>query len=208
MTNRACEPGPRVRIWRSSALGGSEFLAGEFADYAYDPHVHESACFALITEGAIRIRVRGCEFIARMGDLFAIDADGVHAGWPIDAFGWKQRTLYVRHEQLAAAIAGEHATARPGALAAPIIRDTQLAALFARLHRCSEEPSPIECEELCLRFAARLFRRHMREAPALEPVRREHGAVRLVQTCLEQNLATPAHLSDLARMGAIPPFRL
>ncbi len=56
---------------------------------------HDTACFALITEGAIRIRMREGEFTARKGDLYAINADEIHAGWPVDPAGWSQRTIYV-----------------------------------------------------------------------------------------------------------------
>src|SRR3546814_9510119 len=92
---------PRVRpsvkstIWRAEDLGSAEMLRGKFADYSYDPHTHDAACFSLITRGAINIRVRGGEFVARAGDLFIIHADEVHAGWPIDGEGWALRTLYV-----------------------------------------------------------------------------------------------------------------
>jgi len=77
-----------INIWRSSDLQ-AELIRGRFIDYAYDVHTHETACFALLTEGQIRIRMRGNEFVAHKGDLYAIDADEPHAGWAIDAaFQW------------------------------------------------------------------------------------------------------------------------
>jgi len=198
---------PGVALWRSPALGGTQLLAGCFADYAYDPHTHESACFALITDGAIRIRVRGSEFVARKGDLFAIEADGVHAGWPADPLGWKQRALYVRHEQLVDAL-GAGTRAAGEALAAPLIRDAPLTTIFLQLHRLSESASLLECEESCVQFAARLFRRHMRQPAELRPGGREESAVRLVKDYLECNLTARTSLSDLAAMAHMPPFRL
>ncbi len=83
-----------VLFWRADDLG-ADLLRGRFADFSYDAHTHDTACFALITEGAIRIRMRGGEFVARKGDLYAINADEIHAGWPVDPVGWSQRTIYV-----------------------------------------------------------------------------------------------------------------
>jgi len=85
----------RTKIWRDNELAAAELLRGRFVDYSYDVHTHDKACFALITRGAIRIRMRTTEFVARAGDLYAIDAEEPHAGWPIDTCGWSLRTLYV-----------------------------------------------------------------------------------------------------------------
>ena len=83
----------RTKIWRDDELAAAELLRGRFVDYSYDVHTHDKACFALITRGAIRIRMRATEFVARAGDLYAIDAEEPHAGWPIDKWGWSLRTL-------------------------------------------------------------------------------------------------------------------
>ena len=40
-------------------------LRGRFVDYSYDVHTHDKACFALLVHGAIRIKMRGTEFVAR-----------------------------------------------------------------------------------------------------------------------------------------------
>src|SRR5579864_8278386 len=93
-------------IWYADDLGAAELLRGHFCDYAYDVHSHERACFALITSGAIRIRTRGAEMVARAGDLYAIDADEPHIGWPVDADGWSLRTLYVDITHLQALASG------------------------------------------------------------------------------------------------------
>jgi hypothetical protein len=71
-----------TKIWRADDLGGAELLRGSFSNYAYDVHTHDRACFALITRGAIRTGTPGSEFVAQAGDLYAIDADEPHPGWP------------------------------------------------------------------------------------------------------------------------------
>ena len=92
-----------VLFWRADDLG-ADLLRGRFAGFSYDAHTHDTACFALITEGAIRIRMRGGEFVARKGGLYAINADEIHAGWPVDPVGWSQRTIYVDLDVLRAKI--------------------------------------------------------------------------------------------------------
>lgn len=66
-------------FWHAPDLG-ADLLRGRFTNFSYDVHTHDTACFALLTHGAIRIRMRGGEFVARQGDLYAIDADEPHAG--------------------------------------------------------------------------------------------------------------------------------
>src|SRR4029450_11199328 len=82
-------------IWRDGALAGAEWLRGTYSDFAYAPHVHDAACLAVITRGPLRIRAVGREFVARPGDVFAANADVLHAGWPIDEAGWSLGTMYV-----------------------------------------------------------------------------------------------------------------
>ncbi len=74
-------------IWRDDALAGAEWLRATFSDFSYAPHAHDADCLAVITRGALRIRAGGREFIARSGDMFAANADVLHAGWPIDDAG-------------------------------------------------------------------------------------------------------------------------
>jgi AraC-like DNA-binding protein len=197
-----------AKLWRTPEFGSAEFLRGAFADYSYDPHTHDAACLALITHGAIRIRIRGDEFVARAGDIFAIDAGGVHAGWPIDVKGWKQRTLYVGLDQLARDIADGAGSLRPPALARSLIRDAELSAIFLQMHCLAERRSPpLLREERYIAFIARLFAHHIREAPLPLPPRREHPAVRRAIDFLEDHLEEPLRLADIARATGLPPYR-
>jgi len=200
-----------VKIWRADDLGSAELLRGRFADYAYDVHTHDKACFALLVRGAIRIRMRGLEFVARAGDLFAIDAEEPHAGWPVDGDGWSLRTLYVEMKRLhgllgvADGIDGSVPT-----LAGPIIRDPELATLFREVHFCSETAGPsLRRGETYLNFIARLFSRYTREGITCEPpLAREDRAIRLAKDFLDHHLDEHVHLKDIAAAAGLPPFRL
>jgi len=115
----------------------------------------------------------------------------------------------VGHDQLAAAFAGDRGATHVTAPAGPLIRDATLAAIFSRLHRYSELGSSLlECEEQYLKFVARLFERHMREAPEPPRAGREERAVCFARSFLEENLGDQVRLSEMAALTGLTPFRL
>jgi AraC-like DNA-binding protein len=199
-----------TKIWCADDLRGAEFLHGRFRDYSYDVHTHEKACFALITRGAIRIRTRGTAVVARAGDLFAIDADEPHAGWPIDEAGWSLRTLYVDIGCLQEFVRDRDCHAPPArALAGPIIRDPHLTFMFHVIHCSSEVTRPsLEREERYFEFITRLFERHTRGVSPSEPPGREERAIRLARDFLDHRLDQNVRLDDIAEASGLPRFRL
>ena len=221
-----------TRIWRLAELEGAEFLRGHFSDYAYDVHTHDKVCLALITRGAIRIRMRTGEFVARAGDLYAIDAEEPHAGWPVDSGGWSLRTLYVGVDRLQR-IVREGATSQPS-IAGPIIRDPRLVALFTQLHDASERADAglqkeaigqdaigqdafaqdafaqdaLAHDECCLAFVACLFARHMQAAPPAATAGREDAAIRRARAFIDDAVECRLRLADIAAAAGLPPYRL
>jgi AraC-like DNA-binding protein len=196
-----------VIIWRDASLD-AELLRGQFHDFSYDVHTHETACLALITQGAIRIRMKGSEFIARQGDLYAIEADEPHAGWPVDDQGWRQRTLYVDTASLRARQESRRKPAT-STLRGPIIRDPELTALFRGVHRCSEvRGDALLREEHYQAFGTRLFERHVREPQIPSTVGPESHAIRRAKEFLDHHLDGSVHLADIAQAAGLPPFRL
>jgi AraC-like DNA-binding protein len=195
-----------TKIWCAEDLGDAELLRGRFSDYSYDVHTHDKACFALITRGAIRIRMRGAEFVARAGDLYAIDANEPHAGSPVDDSGWSLRTLYVDAGRLNA-LQGESDQAP--SLAGPIIRDAPLTSLFREVHASSEAARPsLRREEAYLVFIARLFEHYTRSALPPPLPRREERALRLARDFLDRHLDQQVRLADIAHAAGLPPLRL
>jgi AraC-like DNA-binding protein len=199
-----------TKIWCADDLGSAELLRGHFRDYSYDVHTHDKACFALITRGAIRIRTQGTETVARVGDLFAVDADEPHAGWPVDKGGWSLRTLYVDIRRLRALVGdSDRGLLGPPGLAGPIIRDSDLASLFRVVHSCSEAAGPaLKREERYFEFVTRLFERHMRCVSQTTSPGREERAVRLAKDFLDHHLDQHVRLVDIAEAAGLPPFRL
>ena len=194
-------------IWQAPELGAA-LLRGRFANFSYDVHTHDTACFALLTWGSIRSKMRGSEFVARRGDLYAIDADEPHAGWPLDSAGWSQRTLYVDLNYLRALV-GDERVSRSTTLAGPIIRDRALCSTLYGVHRCSQERGPaLYREERYLAFAARLLQRHASNTAPPVVVGREDRAVKLARDFLNDHLDVSVHLTDIASAAGLPPYRL
>ena len=184
----------------------AEMLRGQFVNFSYDVHTHETACFALITAGQIRIRMRGTEFIANKGDLYAIDADQPHAGWAVDADGWKLRTLYVDTRHLRSLV--QDSQGQPPRVSGPIIRNARLAHLLHSLHQGSEEQAPrLLRDQACIAFANELLHRHVSKPVATFVASQEPAAVRAAREMLDQHMGDQLSLQELAAAADVPPFR-
>ncbi len=197
-----------IHFWHAADLG-ADLLRARFDNFSYDLHTHATACFALITKGAIRIRMRGGETIARTGDLYAINPDEPHAGWPVDDGGWSQRTLYVDLGQLGSRLADAGSRPATMSIRGPIIRDAALANSFSQLHVHSENNGPqLERDHLLLAFARHLFDRHVSAAPPAHREGSESKAIKAAKEYLDRRLDERVGLTDLAAAADLPAYRL
>jgi AraC-like DNA-binding protein len=195
-------------IWRDEALAGAEWLRGKYSDFSYAPHAHDADCLAVITRGQLRIRAGGREFIARQGDMFAANADVLHAGWPIDDAGWSLRTMYVDLDRLRGVLTGEPVTST-GTLCGPHLQDPELAARLVAAHECSEGiASGLRRDEALVGFTDRLFARYVRPLRPEDRAGSAPRAVRLAREFLDAHVDTRISLQDLARITGLPPSRL
>lgn len=196
-----------ITVWHSPILR-AELLAGHFSNFSYDVHTHDTACLSLLTHGSIRIKMRGQEFTARSGDLYAIDADEPHAGWPLDNAGWHLRTLYVDASYLRSLVRDEQ-TGESLALQGPLIRDPGLTRLLLDVHQCSQmHGSPLYMEEQYIAFSSRLIARHCRNIQPVTQVGPEHKAVQAAKQFIDDTLDQQISLGDIAAAAGLPPFRL
>jgi AraC-like DNA-binding protein len=196
-----------VACWRAPELGG-ELLKGRFSDFSYEVHTHETACFALLTRGAIRIRMRGQDIVARKGDLYAIEADEPHAGSPLDAAGWKLRTLYVDTGHLRS-FAGDERRRGSLDIRKPILRDLKLASMLYAVHHCSQIQGPrLEREELYLAFATRLIERHVRNSGGVVQSGSEGRAIKTAREFIHQHIDRNISLREIAEAAGLPAYQL
>ncbi len=150
----------------------AELLHGRFVDFSCTCIRHETACFALLTAGKIRIRMRGTEF-ARAARRHLCHrrgrgACGLGGGRP----GWRQRTLYVDANHLRALVGDERAR-RAIHIAGPLIHDAKVAGLLHGVHRCSQIKGRSCCrDQAYIAFATELMQRHVRDMPTTAATRR------------------------------------
>jgi AraC-like DNA-binding protein len=197
-----------TKLWYAGDLG-AELLRARFGDFSYELHTHDTACLALITAGAIRIRMKGAEFVAQEGDLYAIDAEEPHAGWPVDHRGWCQRTIYADLALLRRRLSDGDDGANAPVLRGPIIRDSALAAAFMAVHQQCEADGPrLLREERYLTFAHRLFARHVAEQRIDPKPMREAAAIRRARDFLDGRLDMTVSLEEIAAASGLPPFRM
>ncbi|MBZ9600863.1 AraC family ligand binding domain-containing protein [Phyllobacterium chamaecytisi] len=167
-----------TKIWRTDGLN-AEFLRGRFIDFSYAMHTHDKICLSLITDGAIRIRMRGQEFTARKGDLYAIDADVPHAGSPVDGEGWSLRTLYVDFDAVNEWVCDNPYHSQTRSISGPIIRDPLLTDMFSGLHVHAERAALHWYEVRPQRSLQTIFYRDMSKSgygnPREEPSRKQSG---------------------------------
>lgn len=199
---------PRVEFWRAPDLK-AELLQGRFLGFSYEVHTHATACFSVLTHGSIRIKMKAGEFTARRGDLYAIEADEAHAGWPLDNDGWALRTLYVDTAYLGSLL-GVKKTGAGLDPKGPLIQDPALVTALYAVHRCSQlGGSNLYRAERYLEFAARLFQRHMgRTDHPAGAVGAEPRAIRIAKEYIDGRLDTNVNLADIATAANIPLFRL
>jgi AraC-like DNA-binding protein len=199
---------PEAKLWYCADID-AEFFTGRFGDFSYDVHTHDTACLALITKGTIEIRMKGSQFVAVAGDLYAIDPDEPHAGWPVDRLGWEQRTIYADLALLRRHIDEDQVDRASPHLQGPIIRDPALTSAFLTTHRLSETTrDSLQRDENFLVFVDRLLCRHSIEQPRRSPVGSEPQAVRQAREFLDEHLGTRVSLTEIATACGISEFRL
>jgi AraC-like DNA-binding protein len=198
----------KTKIWQPANIDAA-FLRGEFKDFSYEMHTHDTICLSLITRGAIRIKMRGSELTAHEGDLYTIKADIAHAGWSVDPRGWALQTVYV-DETTIRGWAGQADPARSSlAFRSSIIRDPGLAVLFRQLHRVSEQcGSALEQEQLAIDLGSRLVNGHTSEIPAGKGGGGETPRICLAKEYLNAHFGQRVSLSDIATATGLSPYRL
>ncbi len=153
--------------------------------------------------------MRHGETIARAGDLYAIDPDEPHAGWPIDQSGWNQRTLYVDLGKLGARLSDDGTQVATMSIRGPIIRDAAISGCFSSLHTHSENNgSQLERDQLFLAFARNLFDRYVSDAPGELRQGSESRAVKAAREYLDLHLDKRVGLADLAAAADFQAYRL
>jgi AraC-like DNA-binding protein len=200
-----------VKVWRLSDLHDAEMLKGTYVGHIYPWHSHEEVSLGLVVQGAINLRTRSRQGVAKAGSFTLINAEEAHYGTPAAQEGWRCRTIHLHPEIVQRTVdeLRKHAPASAIAFRGPTFEDADAARELLELHIRSEvETSPLERQSWMVTLIARLLLRHSEVSVSIPERSREPGAVETVRSYLEGHLADKVTLDELAVAAAIPPFRL
>jgi AraC-like DNA-binding protein len=200
-----------VKVWRMTDLGDAEMLKGTYVRHIYPWHSHEEISLGLVLEGAIDLRTRLRQGIAKAGSFTLINAEEAHYGTPVNGEGWRCRTIHISAQmvQSTATELRKYSSATNIAFLGPTFDDPEAARELLELHRRSEaDGSSLERQSWLVTLIVRLLLRHSEAAVTLPAREREPRAVELARDYLVENLGDKVTLDELAATSGVPPFRL
>lgn len=201
----------RVKVWRMADLHDAEMLKGIYVDHSYPWHAHEELSLGLVVDGAIHLRTRSRQGVAKSGSFVLINTEEVHQGTPAAAGGWCCRTIHIL-PRVIRSTAEELKSFTPVpaiAFRGPTFEDADLARDLLELHRASETASSsLERQSRIASLIGRLLSRHAH--PRIpEPAKlQEPIAVCRARAYLDENLSDKVRLDELAVAAGLTPFRL
>jgi AraC-like ligand binding domain len=130
-----------AQTWRNPHLRDTLFLRADFRSQRFDRHFHEEYAMGVIDGGCQAFVYDLGRRLDMPGGSVALIAPGVvHSGWAGVEEGWRYRMMY----PAAAVIDGAaQEIFGPGPVPVfhrPVVFDTHLQALLARLHDASHDP--------------------------------------------------------------------
>ncbi|WP_337269468.1 AraC family ligand binding domain-containing protein [Oryzifoliimicrobium ureilyticus] len=201
-----------VKVWREPDLHDAEMLKGAYAHHAYPSHSHEELSLGLVIDGAIRLKTRRAEGIAKAGSFVLINSDEIHQGAPAVKDGWRCRTIHLLPSAIisvAEQILDRSVSELPQ-FDGPTFEDPELSGELLALHRRAEQGSSVlERQTYISVVIARLLVRHsavptkMPKLDGDEPL-----AVTRARDYLDEHLAEKITLDQLSLIAGLPPFRV
>lgn len=200
-----------VKVWRMPDLHDAEMLKGNYVQHMYPWHSHEELSLGLVLEGAIELRTRSRQGIAKAGSFTLINAEEAHYGRPVGGVGWRCRTIHICPRMVlnTAADMRIYSPASDIAFLGPTFDDPDAARELLELHRRSEaKTSALERQSWLVTLIVRLLLRHSQAVVTVPARVRERQAVELARDYLVENLGDKITLEELAATSGVPPFRL
>ncbi|MFJ3901160.1 AraC family ligand binding domain-containing protein [Streptomyces sp. NPDC090025] len=200
--------GERARYWRPVELPGVDLLHAHYVRKSFSRHTHESFVLAAVTAGVEAFHYAGDLVHAGPGQIALVNPDTPHTGHAGVPEGWTYRTIYPDPE-LIRAIADDTVALR-GAIGftQPVVDDAQAARLVIGVHRAAEEGNALAADSLLRLVVARLLRSHGGRARPLAPLAAGAADAARARAVLEERMADPPTLEQLAADLGTSPFAL
>ncbi|MET9427966.1 MULTISPECIES: AraC family transcriptional regulator [unclassified Streptomyces] len=200
--------GEWARHWTYPGVPGLDLLRARYVRHSFARHSHEGFVLGAVRRGIEDVVMPEGTIRARPGTVVMINPEvphSAHAGAPE---GWSYATLYPS-SALVAGIAAEETTLRgtPG-FAETIVEDEDTARLVRAVHRAAEEGNALAADSLLRVAVARLLRRHGQTLPDRAPRAAGARTASLARELLQERMAEPPSLEQLARELGTSPFAL
>ncbi|MBU1611475.1 MAG: AraC family transcriptional regulator, partial [Proteobacteria bacterium] len=208
MRNKTSE---HVKIWRTEAIQGVEFMRARYRSHRFSRHFHEGFCLGVIEDGALGFRYCGENLLAPTGSVNLAVPGEVHDGHGADESGWAYRMFYMDAKSLTSAMSELFPQVpsflhfKPG-----VLHDPHLARLVQGLHQDLEAGhlSTLEAQTRFLGLLTTWIGRHADDRPVLPGLRPEPRAIALAREIIEDRYAEDLSLQALAQETAKSPFHL
>ncbi|MCF3180454.1 AraC family transcriptional regulator [Streptomyces polychromogenes] len=203
-------PGGRewARHWRYPQLPGLDLLRAHYVRHTFPRHAHDGYVIAAVTGGIEEIGMPAGTLRAGPGSVVLINPEVPHSARAGEPEGWAYSTLYPSRE-LITEVAAEIGTLRgtPG-FTAEMVLDGQGAKLITDVHRAAETGNALAADTLLRAVVARMLSRHAAPLPARTVARAGGTDAERARAVLEERMAAPPSLEQLATELGTSPFAL
>ncbi|MET9885841.1 AraC family transcriptional regulator [Streptomyces sp. NPDC006430] len=197
-----------ARHWRHAQLPGLDLLRAHYIRHSFPRHAHDGYVIAAVTGGVEEVGLPGGTVRAGPGSVVLINPEVPHTARAGVPEGWAYATLYPSRG-LIAEVAAEIGSLRGTAgFTADSVTDPQTSHVISEVHRAAEEGNALAADTLLRGAVARMLARHAGPLPARTV--RSAGALDAARarSVLEERLADPPSLEQLAAELGTSPFAL
>ncbi|MFG2621579.1 AraC family transcriptional regulator [Streptomyces sp. NPDC048507] len=200
--------GEWARHWQPAQLPGLDLLRAHYVRHTFPRHTHEGYVIAAVTGGIEEIGLPAGTLRAGPGSVVLINPEVAHTARAGVPEGWAYATLYPSRDliaEVAAEVAGLRGT--PG-FTADMVADADASRMITEVHRAAEAGNALAADTLLRGVVARMLARHAGPLPA-RTVRRAGAAdAERARSVLEERMARPPSLEQLAAEVGTSPFAL
>ncbi|MCX4806146.1 AraC family transcriptional regulator [Streptomyces sp. NBC_01214] len=197
-----------ARHWQYAELPGLDLLRAHYVRHTFPRHAHDGYVIAAVTGGIEEIGLPGHVVRAGPGSVVLINPEVPHTARAGVPEGWAYATLYPSSE-LIVEVAEDLGILRgtPG-FTTDMVADPQGAQAITDIHRAAEAGNALAADTLLRSVVARMLTRHAGPLPA-RTVRGAGGAdAAAARAVLEERMADPPSLEQLAAELGTSPFAL
>ncbi|QES47903.1 AraC family transcriptional regulator [Streptomyces venezuelae] len=200
--------GEWARHWQYPELPGLDLLRAHYVRHTFPRHTHDGYVIAAVTCGIEEIGLPGATERAGPGSVVLINPEVPHTARAGTPGGWAYSTLYPAPD-LVAEVAADLTTLRgTPAFTDTLVMDAEGARLITEIHRAAELGNALAADSLLRIVVARMLRGHGGALPGRPAAGAGTGTAERARAVLEDRLADPPSLEQLAAQLGTSPFAL